>query len=142
MRAGQRAEYVADRLGSKLGGSDATASSFAMALAAPLVMNRLSTEALRSSRRDLWEVQREYVREFPAVERERLLRAAKRRARADATHPPTHLRIKLAEHPELRVPPAVVLGEGEADAIERELKPYYDKLGMRLRDELLPADLR
>lgn len=143
LRAGQRSEYLADRLGSKLGGSDATASSFASMLTGPLLMNRLATEVLRSSRRDLWEVQREYFRDFPAQERERLLRAAaKERARADETHPPTHLRIKLAERPELRVPPAIVLDPAEAEAIERELKPYYDVLGRRLRDELLPVDLR
>lgn len=143
LRAGQRSEYVADRLGSKLGGSDATVAGFTASLMGPLLMNRMASEVLRSARRDLWEFQREYVRDFPAMERERLLRAAAReRARADDTHPPTHLRIKLAEQPELRVPPAVVLGEGEADAIERELKPYYDKLGARLRDELLPEDYR
>lgn len=140
-RSMQRAEYLADQLASRLGGTDANVSALELQLLIRSAGNHLIAEARRVGKRDLWEAGRRYVAEFPALEKERLLRAAARaRSRADDTHPPTYLRMKLASLPERRTPAAYVLGQGEAEAIEIELKPWYDKLEKQIRAELLGAE--
>jgi Zn-dependent protease with chaperone function len=140
MQARQRAEYLADQLASKAGGTAANVSGLDAELLGALSMRQLAVDVRKARTPNLWKAQRAYVREFPALERERLRRAAAvRRSRVDESHPPTHLRIKLAEVPQRYSPAAVVLSQGEADAIERELQPCYDQLEKELRGELLRA---
>nr|WP_239062762.1 M48 family metalloprotease [Streptomyces sp. SID13031] len=136
LRAGQRAEYLADRRAAEIGGSDATASALER-----LVLAETSYRALHQALRFGSEVEpleavTRAVREVPAREIERRVRVSRLRdTRIDSTHPPTNLRTKL-----IRARPAhhalVVLGTDENRAIDRELAGPAEAVLKELRSAL------
>lgn len=133
LRAGQRAEYLADRTAATVAGSEATAHALErLVLAEPAY--RALERAVRYER-DLDPVTavRRAMTEVPARELDRRLRVSRLRdARTDATHPPTYLRARL-----VRVRPvptaAVVLGLSDAASTDHELiraaRPALQELG-------------
>ncbi|GAA4846750.1 M48 family metallopeptidase [Kitasatospora terrestris] len=144
VRAGQAAEYRADRLAADTAGAGAAAGMLAMLLNGPTVetvirrrravprrgRNLSSRQALPD--RDLWAEIAADCASVPAQERERRLRLSARELGAvDSTHPPTHLRIRLLEQqPEGE--PAVRVEPAELDAVEAELAPYRERIEREL----------
>ncbi|MBC3839505.1 M48 family metalloprotease [Streptacidiphilus sp. 4-A2] len=136
--SGRRAEYLADALAVRTGGTDATAgllqaltlvSSFAhfneryQRRARQAARQARSGAADRPAQLDYWDELRAYVSSVPQSERaRRLLVSRLDDSVVDSTHPPTHLRLAYVE----QLPaagPAVVLSAAEAAAIEAELAP-------------------
>ncbi|MER7668993.1 hypothetical protein ABTY61_11020 [Kitasatospora sp. NPDC096128] len=75
---------------------------------------------------------REHIAAVPAVEHERLLRlSARDRCAVDGSHPPTHLRIALAERAG-DGGAAVTATAAEAAAIAAELAPYRARIAADL----------
>ncbi|MET8546296.1 M48 family metallopeptidase [Kitasatospora sp. NPDC004799] len=155
-RAGQQAEYRADALAVRVGGSEATRGMLATLLlgdAAGTAVDRIRAEQRRRPRTVrrgrgrspeapeapeapspelLWERLREHLASVPATERERLLRlSARERTAVDASHPPTHLRIALVDRAEAR-PAAVTATAAEAGAIAAELALYRTRIATDL----------
>lgn len=142
-RAGQQAEYHADELAARAGsteGARGMLTAFLFADAVTTVALRLrarinhrprSNRQSRTDRRDqapatpdtdaFWEQLREHLAATPPLERERLLRRSRAEGRAaDATHPPTHLRLALLDR-RPSVPAAVTMTPAESAAIAAEL---------------------
>ncbi|WP_170317204.1 M48 family metallopeptidase [Acrocarpospora corrugata] len=134
LRTGQRAEYLADDLAARVASSAATRSMLeALVLDKSVehlfqrqtVIRRQTRSSRINSRRgddfDLWQELREYITSIPETERLRRLRvSALHMASVDTTHPPTHLRIRLAdERPPQEA--AITLRETEIAAVETEL---------------------
>lgn len=158
-RAGQQAEYRADALAVRVGGSEAAAGMLAsLLLFGPVdtAVYRIRAEEQRRPRTVrrgrgrtpeqagqseqskpaapdlLWERVREHLGTVPAAERERLRRlSARDRAAVDSSHPPTHLRIALVERAEAR-PAAVTTAPAEAGAIAAELAPHRARIAADL----------
>ncbi|MFF2543382.1 M48 family metalloprotease [Kitasatospora sp. NPDC058063] len=158
-RAGQQAEYRADALAVRVGGSEAAGGLLAtFLLFGPVctAVDRIRAEERRRPRTVrrgrgrtaeqpeqpeqpkppapdlLWERLREHLGSVPATERERLLRlSARDRAAVDSTHPPTHLRIALVERAEAR-PAAVTAAPAEVGAIAAELAPHRARIAADL----------
>lgn len=147
LRATQRAEYLADGAAARTAGRDA-----AVGLLQRLLVSRSSELAMRRevvaartraggrTRREiqaegLWERVAAEVRAVPEREYERLRRVAERRGHCvDATHPPTHLRIRNLTRGELR-PPALALDPDRAAALDAELAaPARKVAALLLRD--------
>ncbi|WP_371484235.1 M48 family metalloprotease [Kitasatospora sp. NBC_00315] len=135
VRSGQGAEYRADALAAKVGSAAAVRGLLEVLLhpqSAETVllrfrsMPRQGRGARSASRRedvDLWARITAQIADVPPLERERRLRLSAREFEAvDATHPPTHLRLRLlGTRPAGE--PTVVLTDQEAAAIENELAP-------------------
>ncbi|MFC0549406.1 M48 family metalloprotease [Planotetraspora thailandica] len=136
LRAGQRAEYLADDLAARVGSSAASRSALATLVLGPSVELALQRMALApqkggpvragsrdAERQDLWEKLREFVASIPETERLRRFRASALHMTAvDESHPPTHLRVRLAaERPP--VDGAIILAEPEITALETEMAP-------------------
>lgn len=134
LRAGQRAEYLADDLAARVASPGAAADVLDTILVTAgthdMVVRRL---ALRADT-ELWSGQRDAVAELPESERERRRRqAARQRLRVDESHPPTHLRIAvLRGRPDAE--PRVRLESEEDGRIAAELGPDYDRIARELRE--------
>ncbi|MGW2372074.1 M48 family metallopeptidase [Kitasatospora sp. NPDC001683] len=153
-RAGQQAEYRADALAVRVGGSEAARGMLSVLLldnAVGTAINRVRAEerqrprVVRSRKRRsedgpertaqeqatpdlLWERVREHLASVPAVEQERLQRlSARDRTAVDGSHPPTHLRIALVDRSGAR-PAAVTATATEVGAIAAELAPYRARI--------------
>jgi hypothetical protein len=133
MRAGQRAEYLADRLAA------ATASPAAAGDALDKVrtveetlLPAISYQAAFPTRVHLWSKQRELIARIPAQELERRRRiSAAAEHRVDTSHPPTHLRVALLRDlPDAE--PKVSLAVKEVEAIEQELASAYEEVAVAL----------
>jgi Zn-dependent protease with chaperone function len=138
MRAGQRAEYLADDLSARIASSDATAEVFDQLLTVQETTRQaVRTHALSPRTFELWKGQRELISKLPELERVRVRRvAAKESLRVDTSHPPTHLRIAFvkgrASHE------ARIRAEAEEEkAIELELALSYSRIGAELADDYL-----
>jgi hypothetical protein len=107
-RSGQRAEYRADRMALRAGGSAATAELFDVLLCCDTLMFGFAAATRRGSGQALRDLPAAMAA-VPDNERERLRRQGRRRLqRVDATHPPTALRADyIAAAP--RTEPAVDL---------------------------------
>ena len=119
-RAGEPSGYVADQAAARAAGTAATIRMLRVsALEGPA--ERAVTSALNRNLPDIWAAEREAITHLPASEIDRAMIACGLRwDRADAAHPPTHLRLDvLAARPEQ--PPAVVPAAGALDAMDREL---------------------
>ncbi|MEU8620675.1 M48 family metalloprotease [Streptomyces sp. NPDC048623] len=147
LRATQRAEYLADSAAARLAGRDA-----AVGLMRRLLVSRSTDTAMRReviaarsrtgarARRDeqaegLWERVVAEGRSVPEHEYERLRRVAELRGHCvDATHPPTHLRIRALAGGELRAP-GLALAPDRAAALDAELAgPGRKVASLLLRD--------
>jgi Zn-dependent protease with chaperone function len=132
LRSSQRGEYLADRLGARVGGTAAAVGLQDRTLLESFVeraivrvrarQKSLARDGLAPAPQpeDLWDRVAEEVAAVPEHELERLRRAgAKRDQSVDSTHPPTHLRREvLALAPP--VPPEVMVDAARAIRIEAE----------------------
>ncbi|MFJ7067968.1 M48 family metalloprotease [Streptomyces sp. NPDC101115] len=154
LRASQRSEYLADGAAARIAGRDAAVGMMERLLAASSAETALGREVVAArtrsggparrgapaGRRDeaadgLWERVATEVRRVPAHEYERLRRAGELRGHCvDATHPPTHLRIRHVARAG-RPKPGLELGRERAAAVEAELaKPGLTVARLLLRD--------
>ncbi|MFD0370452.1 M48 family metalloprotease [Streptomyces sp. NPDC127114] len=154
LRNSQRAEYLADGAAARLAGRDAAVGMMERLLAARSAETALRREVVATrtrtggpARRDtpagrreeaadvLWERVAAEVRRVPAHEYERLRRVAARRGHCvDATHPPTHLRIRHIARTAAQEP-GLELGRERAAAVETELEqPARTVARLLLRD--------
>ncbi|MET8627515.1 M48 family metallopeptidase [Kitasatospora sp. NPDC004669] len=159
-RAGHQAEYRADALAARVGGTEAARGMLAALLlggSARIAVSRARADGRqrpRGHRRtaraqgtraqeshdtheapaaDLfWERLRERLVSVPDTERERLRRcSARERAAVDTTHPPTHLRLALMDRCGAR-PAAVTTTPAEVEAIAAELAPHRARVAAAL----------
>jgi len=120
-RESQRAEYLADRLAASVTGPGAMRSALRTLSLSEPAEEMLHRAALNGGLTQLGALLREFRRDLPELELERLNRLSRREDwRVDATHPPTALRIDmLARFPEHGSPP--LLNDGEETLLEAEL---------------------
>ncbi|GLY84345.1 M48 family metallopeptidase [Actinoallomurus iriomotensis] len=139
LRAGQRAEYLADRLAGQVASPGAAADMLdTMLVTAQTHRLVLRRTAVRAGT-ELWAEQRGAVANLPESERERRRRlAARERLRVDESHPPTHLRIAvLRGRPESE--PRVRIEADETERITAELATDYDRVARELRESARAA---
>ena len=135
----RRAEYLADSMAARVGGSAATATMLehlTLGRAVEQVRRQRSYRGKGAPRRrrdeapaapeplpDFWVELRDYVDSIPASERQRRLRVSELDDSAtDTTHPPTHLRIAFARQ-QPQPDPLIVPTAEELAAVEAELAP-------------------
>ncbi|WP_433246117.1 M48 family metalloprotease [Actinomadura nitritigenes] len=136
LRAGQRAEYLADDLAARIASPAATADMLGTLLVAEDThATTVQQHMLNDRKTDYWDAYRDALAAVPESERERRRRTAAHRAlRVDESHPPTHLRIAvLRGRPAAE--PAVVMEPGEEERIRAELAAEYGTIARRLRDD-------
>ena len=119
-RTTQRAEYLADELAARVGGTMAAAGMMELLLleaSIRLTLQRAANERVA----DRVGYLRDHVSHIPESELERLRRVAERRGhRVDATHPPTHLRVAFLRSLQ-RADPSVNMTLEEAAAVDAEV---------------------
>ncbi|GAA4619033.1 hypothetical protein GCM10023195_85890 [Actinoallomurus liliacearum] len=133
LRAGQRAEYLADRLAADAASPAATADALdKIHTVQETLLPAISFQAAYPKKVVLWSKHRELINKLPALELERRRRvSAIVQHRVDSSHPPTGLRIALLR--ELAASkPKVSLTPEQAEAIETELGPHYATFAVRL----------
>jgi Zn-dependent protease with chaperone function len=133
MRAGQRAEYLADRMAAAAASPAATGDALdKLHTVEETLAPSVAFQAAYPTKVYLWSKQRELIARIPALELERRRRiSAAADYRVDRSHPPTHLRVALVrELP--AADPKVELTAQEAEAIEKELAPAYAKIAVEL----------
>lgn len=128
---GQRAEYLADELGARLGGSEA-----AHGLIAKLALHESVESNLNAARtRDpklrqeaaavLWGGLATYIASIPETELQRRQTVDRlRNARTDRSHPANHLRSALIRE-RAQLPGVLELSSQDWAAIDTELAPVY-----------------
>jgi Zn-dependent protease with chaperone function len=134
-RSGQRAEYRADRMALRAGGTAGTTELIDVLLCADTLMFGLAA-AVRRGDSDALTGLPAALRAIPADERERLRRRGRRRLqRVDATHPPTVLRADyIAAAPDVAAPaldPGVVMLATEE--LRRATAAIERRISTRLR---------
>jgi Zn-dependent protease with chaperone function len=150
LRDGQRAEYYADGIAARLASSEAAVALLETLTRADTVGTYLSRETARFRSRlgrrpgspvpaeaveRLWGGLKADVASMPPAEHERQLRLSVRRMSCvDTTHPPTHLRIRLAASRGLREA-VLVCDEAEAAAITAELSEVRGRAARSLLDD-------
>jgi Zn-dependent protease with chaperone function len=133
-RSKPRAEYTADHLAAGVASTEAACAAFerlTTAKAATAVLARAVRAAVPSHP---WRIVREYAAALPEHERRRLALLDERAGVAiDATHPPTHLRIKmLRERPAL--PARLTLTAERSAALDAEVAPFVERVAGRVRE--------
>jgi Zn-dependent protease with chaperone function len=134
LRAGQRAEYLADRLAARVASPAAAMSMLDRLLTSADSHTAVVRRQALPRSTAFWDDHRQGIAGLPELERERRRRmAARRRLRVDESHPPTHLRIAaLKDRPEAE--PRIRLESAERDRIQAELAPDYDRVAKELRE--------
>lgn len=133
LRAGQRAEYLADRLAASAASPTAAAEALdKIRTVEQTLLPAISFQAAYPKTITLWTKQRELIAKIPALELERRRRiAAITEHRVDRSHPPTQLRIMLLnELPATE--PKISLTTQRTELIEAELGPLYAKIAVQL----------
>jgi Zn-dependent protease with chaperone function len=133
LRAGQRAEYLADRLAAATASPAAAGDALdKIRTVEETLLPAISYQAAYPTRVHLWSKQRELIARIPAQELERRRRiSAVAEHRVDTSHPPTHLRVALLRDlPDAE--PKVSLAVKEVEAIEQELASAYEKIAVAL----------
>ncbi|MEU9126527.1 M48 family metallopeptidase [Kitasatospora sp. NPDC048540] len=147
VRSGQAAEYRADALAAGVGGTAAVRGVLEVLLlhatAESVVLRRRNRP--RPVRRtadgtadgpDLWTELAERIAAVPPSERERRLRLSARELGAvDATHPPTHLRLRMLTTRPPVTEPSVTADPAQQGAVEAELAPHRVKIAEELRQQ-------
>ncbi|MFD3542698.1 hypothetical protein ACFWUQ_24855 [Streptomyces sp. NPDC058662] len=152
LRASQRAEYLADASAARTGSTEAAIALMDRLLIAHAVEMTLRRESAAANLRggpagraavaqaeaELWERLAAHTASIPEHEYERLRRLAALRGHSvDSTHPPTHLRRRIAASAGPRAA-RVVLGEVRAAAVAAELRTARAVVGRRIiRDQSL-----
>jgi Zn-dependent protease with chaperone function len=131
----QRAEYLADALAARVGGTDAAVSSHEKLLLAPAFQQVVKDYARPGAEGDLFSVASAKFAAVPERERERRRRVARlEETRLDDSHPPTAFRIRMLEE-RPRQEPKVVLGDERSAAIDRELARFRPAFQERLIED-------
>jgi Zn-dependent protease with chaperone function len=143
LSCGQRAEYLADELGARLGGSEAAGGLLGkLPLGEPVGTFLLAKRNAQGTARragadqdgqpDPWESLREFVNSIPETERQRRRIVDKaRNTRTDSTHPANHLRASLM-HERPQHAGTIKLSEDEWAEIDAELAPAGRAVAKRL----------
>ncbi|NVI87766.1 M48 family metallopeptidase [Actinomadura sp. BRA 177] len=136
LRAGQRAEYLADRLAARLASPEAAAGMLeTLVIAEDTHLTAIQRHMLTGRKTGYWDDLRDALARLPASERERRLRAAaRRRLRVDQSHPPTHLRIAVVRGLPAAAP-ALLLEPDEEQQIRAALTADYALIARRLHDD-------
>jgi heat shock protein HtpX len=124
---GQKAEYLADHVASRIAGKHNVESSLMKTYRYPTVLNAIQSTAVAHERIDLFdEIQRRMSR-VPDREIKRIKRLDEMsKSRIDSFHPPTHYRIRVvAEHGEEALSAPVLVDEA---ALNRELRTKNDEI--------------
>jgi Zn-dependent protease with chaperone function len=137
LRAGQRAEYLADAIGAQVGSPGSMADALDVMVtgtdtyqwAIERRAHRKSQGVSRDSQPDFWDQLRSDLEAVPQTELERRRRVSEH-ALLDVTdtHPPARLRIRLLRG----LPPSapsVTLSAGQEDKIRAELADDYARIG-------------
>jgi Zn-dependent protease with chaperone function len=134
LRAGQRAEYLADRLAARVASPAAVMGMLDTLLTAADSHTAVVRRQALPRRTAFWDDHRHGFARLPELERERRRRmAARRRLRVDESHPPTHLRIAaLNGRPDAE--PRIRLESAEQERVQAELGPDYDRVARDLRE--------
>jgi hypothetical protein len=127
LSSGQRAEYLADELGARLGSTKAAVGAWDRLALSESVRHFLVNARRMADGRPLWPALRDYLDSIPEHEKRRRVKADELRGtRVDATHPATYLRRRLLlERPERTA--LIEASEQEWAAIDAELKPWYNR---------------
>jgi Zn-dependent protease with chaperone function len=133
-RDSQRAEYLADALGAKVGGTSASLSALDKLHFGHIFSMALQTTSLNPGKKSLFDELRQQADEMPERELERIRRMRQMLAsRLDATHPPTTYRIEaLRARPVTE--PEVVLTPEEFALLQSELIPLQSNIQQKLVD--------
>lgn len=128
----QRAEYLADYLGSEAASTEAGLSLLRKLHLHDTIQITTRRFYLNNLKGDLFEEFRRQIDRVPARELERVNRAERMLAsRLDATHPPTAYRIDMLEaHPVTQ--PSVTLSEESSALIDKELSAVAPAFQARL----------
>jgi hypothetical protein len=120
-RQGLAAEYYADALAARVGGTDATADMLERLLLAGACTRQLRHIAKFDKSADPWSEVAAYVASIPALELERQRRLGRLRLPAvDSNHPPTQLRADLVRALPYETA-KIVIDQARTAAIDREL---------------------
>ncbi|GAA2357821.1 M48 family metalloprotease [Dactylosporangium salmoneum] len=125
-RDGQRAEYLADQIAAEAAGTAAVAALIEFLLVGPALGSALKAMHGRPDRPADWRTAGQAARRGRDLDQlcQRSLRVE---ASLRATHPPTGRRAHMVgvhgDHP-----PAVTMSEPEAERIDAELAPWFDRL--------------
>jgi Zn-dependent protease with chaperone function len=133
LRAGQRAEYLADRLAASTASAAAAADALdKLRTVEETLLPAISFQAAFPQKIHLWNKQRELIARIPDLELERRRRISTiTEHRVDSSHPPTRLRIELLRGLPT-TEPTISLTAQETDTIEKELGPTYAKIAVDL----------
>ncbi|WP_433179555.1 M48 family metallopeptidase [Actinoallomurus sp. CA-150999] len=133
LRAGQRAEYLADRLAAVAASPAAAAGALdKVRTVEEALLPAVHFQAAFPQKVVLWKKHRELIARIPALELERRRRiSAAAEHRVDHSHPPTHLRITLLRE-FAPTEPRISLTSQEVEAIESELAPLYARIAGQL----------
>ena len=146
LTSGQRAEYLADEFGSRVGSSAATAALLDKLALRESVTHYLTVKANQRSTEVPWPGLRAYTDTIPGHElRRRVLVEVARRTRIDSTHPANYLRRDLIRaRPQL--PGTVFPTDAEWAGIDAEIRPFAEAvarkaLKLRGAQQLAPATI-
>lgn len=132
--ASPRQEYLADAAAARVAGTEATRTAVLRLLGLTGISARAQSAARRGE--DVWEALAS-APVPPERELARLLRGSELTGHLeDSTHPPTHLRARLLTARRAQAG-CVVLDPTRERAIDAELAAVRDRLGQRLRDDLV-----
>jgi Zn-dependent protease with chaperone function len=134
-RESQRAEFEADRLAARAGGSEATIGLIEKLQLGDTVRNVVAAAAVQDPRSNVLDRIRDRVSAMPERERARH-RAAMllQNARFDATHPPTVHRVELLRRLP-PTPPTVWASAAQHAAIDTELARFEPEASAHLIDQ-------
>jgi Zn-dependent protease with chaperone function len=134
-RDSQRAEYLADALAARLGGTEAQLSSLEKLHFARIFDLLAEKAAINSAKQDLFSELRSRIAIVPRRELQRISRVERlRESRLDATHPPTPFRIDfLRAHPVTQ--PQVVMSQADFEQMEHELASLHGPIQEQILDK-------
>jgi Zn-dependent protease with chaperone function len=132
LASGQRAEFLADELGARLGSSAAAVERIDSFSLGDSVRYFIGKQRAARFDGDLWAALREYLDSVPEHEKRRRVRVDEiRGTRADSTHPANYLRRRLVTGRPL-LSGTVRVDEAEWAAIDAELRPRFDAVAREL----------
>ena len=133
-RQGQRAEYYADELATRVGSSSAMAGLLAKLLLAPAIEREVGRIIRFQPDAAVWDDVRTYADGLPRTELERLRRVAVRRLqRIDTTHPPTFYRLERVQALGA-LDASVVVSDVQMRDVDRELAAKGNAVVDSLKD--------
>jgi hypothetical protein len=131
-RSKPRAEYLADQLAAEVASTDAVCALMERFTTAEAAMKVLVGAVRARVPSHPWRMVRDYAAALPEHERRRLVLLAERTgAGIDATHPPTHLRIRMLRE-RAALPARLTLTAERSAAIDAEMAPHFERLAKQV----------